>query len=188
MKVPEVETWYPRFQMTFATRNQGLDLLKPSGIMFSRGRKFSQKAPRVDFPLSTAEIGHTKAEIGHGELEPMAGKWRPLLCQLRSRRKARMNIAGKRCGTTCRVGPASSKAISFSIGTMATSMTARRLSTPTSVPCFCCQENTIHHARQNARRPRQAASVARRPPSWKGWAISRCLKTPNYSEATSCPC
>ena len=59
MKVPEVETWFPPFQIENATPKQALELLKPSGIMLSRGLKFAGKSAPGGF---LAKQGHPGTE------------------------------------------------------------------------------------------------------------------------------
>ena len=59
--------------------------------------------------------------------------------------------AGKRCGTTCRAAPASSRAICISTSSTATSAAASRRSTRGAARCFCCQANTIIPARRRRR-------------------------------------
>jgi pimeloyl-ACP methyl ester carboxylesterase len=67
----------------------------------------------------------------------MAARSRPARCRGWSRRRRRRPIAGRRCGITCKAGPASSKAISISTASTAMSAARSAISIPRNARSTC---------------------------------------------------
>ena len=76
--------------------------------------------------------------------------------------------AGKRCGTTCRAGPACSRATFISIPRTATSAANSARSTSSAARFFCSPANTTIPAPPKGR-SRSPSAPARRPPSCRGF-------------------